>query len=358
MKIGLVSYYSRNYGALLQGYALQEVLRGLGHEVVAINRGFGAYGNLVWNFHYTISQRVKKALVNFPFDDFVKNELNMSSPVLSEEDLARLGQSFDVIISGSDQIWNVDTLEYMQYYFFLDWVGKGTRKYSYAASFGKDTFNSTNAEKNKVGKLLSEYKAISVRESSGTKICRDEFGLMALQHLDPTLLLTADKYLRLLKDKKRVSSPYLCTYILDVSSTKQIFIDTVKKIFCLDRVDNYAQSERFKEQLRHKSHRMPTVYQWLSNIANANMVITDSFHGTVFSIIFHKPFLCINNKKRGTARFESLLGSVGLLDRLVDLEKVNIDKAMMLLNQKINFDEVERRLDLLRTNSLNFLKSI
>lgn len=358
MRIGLVSYYSRNYGALLQGYALQEVLRGLGHEVVAINRGFGAYGNLVWNFHYTIFQRAKKALVNFPFDDFVKNELNMSPSVLSEEDLARLGQSFDVIISGSDQIWNVDTLKYMHYYFFLNWVSKGTLKYSYAASFGKDSFNATDVEKKTVGALLSEYVALSVRESSGINICRDVFGLKALQHLDPTLLLTSDKYLKLLNDKHSIVSPYLCTYILDISEDKQSFIDAVKKKCGLNRVDNYAQPERFKEQLRHKSHRMPTVYQWLSNIANADMVITDSFHGTVFSIIFHKPFLCINNRKRGTARFESLLKSVGLLDRLVDLEKVSIEKAIGVLNQNINFDEVERQLDILRTNSLNFLKSI
>lgn len=163
MKIGLVSYYSRNYGALLQGYALQEVLRSFGHEVVAINRGFGVYGNLVWNFRYTIFQRVKKALVNFPFDDFVKNELNMSPPVLSEDELVKLGQGFDVIISGSDQIWNADTVKYMQHYFFLDWVSKGTLKYSYAASFGKDTFEGTDIEKKKIGELLAEYGAISGR---------------------------------------------------------------------------------------------------------------------------------------------------------------------------------------------------
>lgn len=358
MKIGLVSYYSRNYGALLQGYALQEVLRGLGHEVVAINRGFGVYGNLVWDFHYNISQRIKKALINYPFDDFVKKELIMSPPVLSEENLIRLGKSFDVIISGSDQIWNVDTLKYMQYYFFLGWVSKGTLKYSYAASFGQGGFCATDAEKKLIGNLLSEYEVLSVRESSGIDICRDEFGLEALQHLDPTLLLTADKYLSLLKGKKHFNFPYLCTYVLDVSDDKQTLIDAVKKKYSLDGVDNYAQSVRFKEQLRHRSHRMPTVYQWLFNIANADMVITDSFHGTVFSIIFHKPFLCINNKKRGTARFESLLRSLGLLNRLVDLEKASIETTLTVLEQKINFDEVEQRLDILRTKSLNFLKSI
>ena len=108
----------------------------------------------------------------------------------------------------------------------------------------------------------------------------------------------------------------------------------------------------------HKSMRMPTVYQWLANIANSQFVITDSFHGTVFSIIFNKPFICLNNSERGSARFESLLGNLGLMDRLVDLDKIEYDGILDLLNKKIDYTKVESELDKLRIESLKYLKSI
>ena len=98
MKIGLVSYYSRNYGAILQGYALQEILQSLGHEVIAINRGWGDYGHLVWNFHYSFPQLLKKTLINYPFDDFVRKELRMSKPILSADDLKNISKVFSFVL--------------------------------------------------------------------------------------------------------------------------------------------------------------------------------------------------------------------------------------------------------------------
>lgn len=358
MKIGLVSYFSRNYGALLQGYALQEILKEFGHEVIAINRGWMEYGNLVWNFNYSFSDRIKKALVNFPFDDFVRNEINMSMPIASLDDLKRISTELDVIISGSDQIWNADTILYMDYYFFLDWVNGNTRKLSYAASFGRDTFEVSREKKQMVRKLLGEYEALSVRESSGVDICQNEFGLFATQHLDPTLLLTKAKYLSLLRPGGQSKHPYFCTYVLDSSMEVEKLIAEVIQKSNLERIDNFAQPTRFLNQLKHKKERMPTVYQWLSNIANSKFVVTDSFHGTVFSIIFHKSFVCVNNKERGSARFESLLKSVGLEERLVDLQNDSSEKITKLLNQDIDYVEVDKKLEALRNDSLEFLRSI
>lgn len=358
MKIGLVSYYSRNYGALLQGYALQEVLKELGHEVIAINRGWMEYGNLVWKFNYSLKDKVKKCLVNFPFDDFVRNEINMSMPIASFDDLKRVSTMLDAIISGSDQIWNADTIHYMDYFFFLDWVDGNTRKLSYAASFGKDSFDVSCEKKQMVGKLLAEYEVLSVREFSGVDICQNEFGLLATQHLDPTLLFTKEKYLSLLKPRDKHKHPYFCTYVLDSSMEVEKLIAEVIQKLNLERIDNFAQPTRFLNQLKHKNERMPTVYQWLSNIANSKFVVTDSFHGTVFSIIFHKSFVCVNNKERGTARFESLLKSVGLEERLVDIENDSSEQIIKLLNQDIDYVDVDKKLETLRAESLEFLKSI
>ena len=358
MKIGLVSYYSRNYGAILQGYALQEILQGLGHEVIAINRGWGDYGHLVWNFHYSFPQFLKKTLINYPFDDFVRKELRMSKPILSADDLKNISNSLDAVIAGSDQIWNVDTIKYMQHYFFLDWVDSSIPKYSYAASFGKDCFCTNTSEKLIIRDLLSQYKAISVREYSGIRICKDEFGMTASQHLDPTLLLSVDKYKELFRHIKKPAMPYFCTYLLDTFLKKESLINRLKISMRTERIDNYAQTVRFKQQLMHKSMRMPTVYQWLANIANSQFVITDSFHGTVFSIIFNKPFICLNNAERGSARFESLLGNLGLMDRLVDLDKIEYEGVLDLLNKKIDYTKVESKLDKLRVESLKYLKSI
>ena len=102
----------------------------------------------------------------------------------------------------------------------------------------------------------------------------------------------------------------------------------------------------------------PPVEDWLSAFVEAEMVVTDSFHGTVFSIIFNKPFICLNNAERGSARFESLLGNLGLIDRLVDLDKIEYEGVLDLLNKKIDYTKVESELDKLRVESLKYLKSI
>lgn len=357
MKIALVSYYSRNYGALLQGFALQEVLQSMGHEVIAVNRGWKDYGNLVWDFNYSIFDRLKHFLIPSPFDDFVRKHIRISKVIHSNQDLVSLSQNVDVVIAGSDQIWNVETEAYMGHYFFLDWVAAGTGKYSYAASFGKDTYNANEKEICRLQTLLRTFNGVSVRETSGIDICRSLFSIEAEVHLDPTLLLPADRY-RSMIAIKQIDSNYLCSYILDYSMEINNIIRLLSANLNVHTVYNNTQKARFRQQLFDKTKRMPTVYQWLANIANAKYVITDSFHGTVFSVIFHKQFICINNRERGSARFESLLDMLKLQDRLIDIHTANLDYIMKLITKKIEYETIDNLIEKHRNSSLEYLKKI
>lgn len=148
------------------------------------------------------------------FSRFRNDYLHLSKPVHIQQDLLRLNNQLDIVISGSDQVWNGDCMNTMDGYFFLDWVAyPKVRRFSYAASFGKDTFQASDEHFCMAKQLMQSYDGISVRESSGIKICKEVFGRDALNHLDPTLLLKAKDYSALIqKGTKRylLTSVHIC----------------------------------------------------------------------------------------------------------------------------------------------------
>lgn len=158
----------------------------------------------------------------------------------------------------------------------------------------------------KVTKLLAKFDAVSVREKSGIDICR-EFGREDAVHvLDPTMLLTSGDYNRLIDDKPR-SSGIMLSYILDSNPALCALVDKVSTSLGVKPVKMSGRDEV-----------SPPVEDWLAGFRDAEFVVTDSFHGTVFSIIYRKPFVVFGNRSRGgMARFESLLGLFNLQDHLI-----------------------------------------
>lgn len=355
MKIAILTQPLRtNYGGILQDYALQTILRRLGHEPVTIDYDC-RYTKARW-----LMGRIKSILkgtkhhIQYPqynrsgqenLNRFIHENIVMTKPV--DTPTKEIFDSIhpEAFIVGSDQVWapacNVP-IEYLGN-MFLDFAPdfKGKRV-AYAASFGSGEWKYTPEWTEKCSKLAKNFDAISVREDSGVRLCREYLGVEAVHVLDPTLLLTADDYKKLLvQPEKRTRS--LFAYILDTSAQKIAFLQSIADQFDLNLVIKGANDDLQWDD---------SIEGWLSDIRDSAMVVTDSFHGSVFSILFHRPFLSIVNNKRGTDRFTSLLNKLGLNDMLVK----NINEIGRITNI-INWDVVDQKLNVERESSINFLKN-
>lgn len=352
MKINIITQpLFLNYGGILQNYALQEVLRRFGHEAITINlkqstvskyprrRDFayipinfwkhimGKYNYPFLNPH-TVAVKVRE--MSGPLMNFVSAHIDCIDidPPYSAE-TARLYPA-DLWIVGSDQVWRPIYTSHINNYFF-DFLTENENRISYAASFGVDRWEFTEQNTEYIRTLLKKFSALSVRETSGVKLCRKYVGLDAKQVLDPTLLLNAEDYLSLINNTENPEHDYIATYILDNNRNKHKIIKQESKRFQLSA---YRIGEIHKDSI-------DSLESWIATIANAKYVITDSFHGCVFSIIFNKPVKILGNEERGNTRIDSLVSTLGL--------KVNNDGYYVV-------DEaVEKKLKDLKEESLLFL---
>lgn len=341
MKIAILTLpLHTNYGGILQCYALQTELEGMGHQVTVLNRRWpGPNARLVARRFASIAKCIVKkyllgqkdiVLMNPWADDynihkpseaekkrhteirrFIKEHIHLTKPLRSSDELREYVEAneVDCIVVGSDQVWREIYGPCIEDY-FLGFLPEGDKrvKVTYAASFGTaDSPISEDHLKNCIP-LAKRFSSISVREQSGVEIMKDIFGVDAKLLLDPTLLLSAEQYKFPVKD---VEKGFLVSYILD---------ETEDKIAILQEVTEALHLKNKKLRLDATSQDdvvLPSIEEWLSSFANAKFVVTDSFHGCVFSIINHKPFIAIANKDRGLERFTSLLGTFGLMDRLI-----------------------------------------
>lgn len=366
MKIGLVTLplTNHNYGGLLQAWALQRALEGLGHHAVSVDLRYprsGLFrelrcqmGSLLRGRGLIPSKEPQRRaafararhLVGFHQNRIVPT----TRPMESASALRRLaGEGFDAFVVGSDQVWRGKYIQGLESSMFLDFTrDPGIRKISYAASFGKDALDPNLASRRSdIATMLSRFTAVSVRETSGIELCRREFGIEARLVLDPTMLIPSSSYLELLEEPFPPTG-FLCTYLLDASENKSEIVDLAIRSTglpprALSSSDNAGTS---------KDSLLPSISDWIGSIARSEFVVTDSFHGTVFSILFRKPFLVIGNQERGIDRFVSLLDAFGLLGRLVS----DVHGATSALETNIDFDAVHRRLDTLRADSFDFLQ--
>lgn len=377
-KIGVLTQpLGHNYGGFLQAYALQTVLKRMGHDtkVVDIRKEESAQS---WRF--MLKQLVKRflnvILIGFLKEPFLinpskedydkiyrKNNHFLAKHVertrrydLIKSYLDLKEYHFDVFIVGSDQVWRPEYSVNMPN-FFLDFLEgiQGVKRVSYAASFGVDDLSFSSENISSYSKLLKTFDAVSVRENSGVAICDEKFGVNATLVLDPTLLLNAYDYEKLIEEDERIvklSNSLMC-YVLDGSKEKDIIISKLSSELGL--VPNIIHPKKEYDrlgQLDVEKSRYPSVTSWLSGFRDAEFVITDSFHGMVFSIMFNKQFLVIGNKDRGLSRFTSLLKILQLERRLIcSLE----DFDFSVVDDNIDYQLVSNIINAEREKSFDFL---
>ena len=349
-KIGILTLpFGPNYGMNLQLYALQTLLLSFGYDVLVINRK--------WN-------RVKKnsgllaAIKRFVYYNiicvniykFYKKNIRLSQPCYSSEDVAKVcvDNGLDVIIVGSDQVWRIENTRGANFDFFGGFLDNivSVKILSYAASFGNSEWKGSKDETERISFLLKRFASISVREDSGVKMCKKLFGVESRCSIDPTLLLKSSDY-PILSISNAVNNG-IVSYILDKTEQKTDFIKKIKV------KKGIAKTTELYPAKGNKSHRFKySIEEWLTYISNAQFVVTDSYHGMIFSIIFKKEFVVIGNSKRGIERFTSLLNKIGLADRLVmDLSTYNLST----IDFSIDYRKVDGRLEQLRNESFVYLK--
>lgn len=309
MKIGIVTQPLKiNYGGILQNWALQQTLIKMGHEPVTIdyhhNRSLVLWAsvnikNLLQlirgnstHFNYFERCYVRPHI----YEDFVSNNIKLTNTVKRYSSSTVEKEQFDVIIVGSDQVWRPLYNKRTLFDMFLKFVPSKVKKISYAASFGVDRWEYTGKETRKCKQLIQRFDAVSVREPSGVPLCKDYLNVDAVHVLDPTLLLEKKDYLDLIADISPLcKNPFLVAYILDATDEQMDYIQNKAEELGLT-LKFYSASE--------ESVLSPK--QWLSMFRDADYIITDSFHGAVFSLIFEKPFEVLGNFCRGNARFDML----------------------------------------------------
>lgn len=318
MRIGiLTASLASNIGGIMQNYALQNVLLQMGHSPITIDVG-KRYTKFRWvlgRIRALFTGNVSR--VPFPWYDRIgsyrilkfvmKNIIRTRFVTGKIEPQIVYDYQFDAIIVGSDQVWRKEYNANL-YNMFLDFVKDGNvKKISYAASLGVEKWDYDKKQTEKCKLLASDFTAISVRELSDVKLCKDFLGINAVHVLDPTLLLDKSDYMKLCENILKRKEKFLFAYILDMEDEKIEIVKSIAdelglKYILMSSENNLKESDSIEE--------------WLSFYRDSSFVITDSYHGTLFSIIFNKEFLVFPNRNRGMSRFRSILELLRLENRV------------------------------------------
>ena len=354
MRIGIVTQpLEMNYGGILQNWALQQALRRLGHDPIAID-AYERYStpHYLYNWMRTALSRILGKKANWPkrycgslrnelMGQFVEQHIAKTRVMWDYKRSVVNRYHLDALVVGSDQVWraryNGGHLEDM-YLRFAE--GLPLKRVAYAASFGIDEWEYSPEQTASCSALAQQMDAISVREASGVDLCREHLGVDATCVLDPTMLLDAVGYQDIIDDQWDAGEPYLAVYCLDITPAKEEFFNRLAQERGLT-VRYYSAG--WKSTL--------TVGQWLAMFSHASLVVTDSFHGTVFSILFGREFYTMCNPGRGNTRIVGLLRDLALEDRLVS-DSEPVEPA----DSTVNWEDVYARLEKRRQESQAFLE--
>lgn len=324
LKIGILTFHSAlNYGAILQTYALQQSIKKLGADVEIIN--YQAPFNEKRFKNKTLKDLTDiRTLYNVLFrngykiynrENFSKfyDELSLSDVCKTKSELKKVCQKYDRIVCGSDQVWNISCTENDDSY-FLPFITDSYKKTSYAASIGFEKL--PDCYKEKYSKWISEFSEISVREKSAATIIEELTGRKAECVVDPTLLLNKNEWLEIADYSKVPQKKYVLLYLM--SEDKKI-ISFAKKIAKRENCKIVYINERLFNLNGAENLRNVTPTQWLGLFDKAEFVVTNSFHGTAFSINFEKEFFVryIPHSIANT-RLYSILKEYNFLKREVD----------------------------------------
>ena len=329
-------WYGHNYGSMITYYALNSVVNSLGYSTIMIENPLG-------NPSMPVTRR---SHVRFFSRDHYK--ITKLYPL---DEMYKLNEICDRFLLGSDQMWNYDlSRAYRQAYYF-GFADNNHPKISYATSFGKEQWFGPDEQRPVTKRNLSRFDRISVRDDFSKSILKNDFEVESTVVVDPVFLCDKSEYEKLIKEARgfKTDRNYIFAYILDPNPQVG---DVIKKIAIENNIKIYVVFDEAKDKKPeidalaiHDCNLVeyltePTVQEWLCLFKNARFVLTDSFHGTCFSIIFNKPFIVQKNGERGGKRFSFLLDKFALSNHLVLSPQEMLDKFNELgLDYKIDYNK-------------------
>lgn len=360
-KIGIITYHRAiNYGAILQAYALQTKLKDCGVENIILDyrnerlekihakktlRKCKTLKSLIFFFlaHKNYNRKHVK------FRSFLNEHMTLSLPMYSVEDLVAYEDDYSLFITGSDQVWNYK-LNGKDPAYFLNFVEDKSKKKTYAASFGLSEI--PEELKQIYRDLLSDFDSILIRENQGSKIIQDLLSKSSSVVLDPTMLISKEQWIKKLKLEKstyKINDKYILVYAFAGSTNiKKLAINISKetgyKILWI--------SSTYKQSFRIKYIKEAGPKEFVSLFSNAEYVITNSFHGTAFSINFNKQFSMelLPESSGVNSRLEDILELFGLQDRKI----TSCDPDV--INSEIDYKVVNEKLKIERNKSISVLE--
>ncbi|MCS6771963.1 MAG: polysaccharide pyruvyl transferase family protein [Kiritimatiellae bacterium] len=341
MKIGILTYHHvMNYGAMLQAYALSRYLRDCGHSVETIDyrptKAIEAYRKAFFeNNPYEREHRVRQER----FDDFLRREIPLSPrPFETREGFDELRGRYACTITGSDEVWNINSFRGYDPSYFLDFA-EGGRRVAYAATFGFTA--TTGAHRGEITRLLSAFSALGVRDEHTMRILRDECGLSSVKTVDPTLLL--DSYERV------AVPPPESGYVLVYANCSEAEAEYVRRFAERVRKPVVAIAYPLAGAI-NKMELSPA--EWIGYYAAADYIFNGFFHGIIFSLIYRKPFTAFLSSSKAM-KMGDLLSDIGLSSRLVKIGSTSDP----LPDPELDYSESEPRLARARDESRAFLRT-
>lgn len=353
MKVAVITFpLINNYGGIIQAFAMMKLLEDLGHEPTLVNfqseSKFKSISKFIIKrymlFFMSRFKGVTLTLKNNELAKFVDIHITpKTEPIRNSHELKEYfdNNNFDACVVGSDQVFAKMGYTHFENDYSLGFVNDDVIKLSYAASFGADRYQGDSQQVAFHKKNLSRFSGVSVREESGVNVCKDTFSVDSTHVLDPTMMIASSYYLDIIGADKIKAEPRnnneLFAYVLDSDEAKT------------KAIQNFSRNKGLSTRQVNDGNASADVIsmeKWIGSIYNAEHVITDSFHGCVFCIIFNKPFHCYINRKRGADRFISLLKMFGLESRIIEKD---------ISEKFIDWSVVNAKLEINKAKSLDFI---
>ena len=343
-------WYGSNYGSMLTYFALHQVIKSFNYSIMMIDDPLEPDDLIYSKIH-------PKYMVNSLYRVSKKNKL---------DNLNEFNEECKSFLVGSDQLWNINLSRDLKQFYFLGFANNETKKFSYGTSFGIN-YNGNEEEKIITKHNLERFNGISVRDKLSLDILKNNFSIQnAVQVCDPTFLCNISDYMKLLSRANiKFKEKYLLAYILDPNPEighrlEKLSIEMkIKVIVILDHLPEIWEINKNNLSINGNGNieikYIVNIYEWLWYYNNSYAVFTDSYHGTIFSIIFKKPFITLINKVRGEQRFYSLLEPLNLMHRQFKTSDC-INKEYNLF-KKINYTIPYKLLSVIKNNSYNWLKN-
>lgn len=348
-------HHSNNYGAVMQMFALHHTLVMMGHENMVLEtrlvpseskkqkiKGVKPRLRIIYIKFFEKLRKKERTKLYLSFANFKSNNVKFTRPFTSMDDLRKNAPDVDCLITGSDQVWNMTSVPSMIPSRFLDFGNKELIRFSFAASIENMNYNEEQIKYAR--KQLEHFKGISLREESARKFIEESIGLPAIQLLDPIFLLNKEEWLDF-AIKPRINGPYILCYQVLSNKNMQKTVNRLKKEtgFPIVSICNLP----FKWIHSDYSFFDVSPEEFLGLINGASIVVTTSFHGTAFGILFNKPTYSLT-RVNSSNRIFGIMDMFGLTDHIID------DKSKIVI-RNIDWNKINQKIDKERIKSKNYL---